>query len=139
MSNVLTTTEMMTTEVEETEPNGADWETICPVSRLEPERGVAAILDDQPIAVFRIDQDGESRFYAVDHIDPKTQTPTMARGIVGSTQGSPTIAAPLLKEKYSLTTGECLTEPDLALTTFAVRVRNGDLQVRRNVILGKQS
>lgn len=139
MSNVLTTTQTETSEMDGVEVNNTDWETICPISKLEPERGIAALLDGRPIAVFRIDEAGESYFYAVDHIDPKTNTPTMARGIVGSTNGSPTIAAPLLKEKYSLVTGECLSDSDLELATFAVRVQNGVLQVRRNVILGKQS
>lgn len=138
MSNVLDTAQTMDNTANRREFEGA-WATICPESRFEPERGVAALLDSHPIAIFRIDDADESRFYAVDHIDPKTQTPTIARGIVGSANGTPIVAAPLLKQRYDLVTGECLSDSDLELATYAVRVHEGLVQVRRNVILGKQS
>jgi nitrite reductase (NADH) small subunit len=53
----------------------------------------------------------------------------MARGIVGTHQGIPTIASPLHKEAYSLETGECLSNPDLRLELYPSRVVDGTVQV----------
>lgn len=123
--------------VEDAENDG--WETVCPLDRLIPERGAAALIGDQPIAIFRIEGPDGTRLYAVDHIDPRMKAPTMARGLVGSVGDEPTVAAPLLKEKYSLVTGECFTNPDYHLPVFEVRLHNGNVQLRTNVTPGKQA
>jgi len=117
----------------------AAWETVCELSRITPERGVAAIVDGHPVAIFRFDTDDGTQLYAVDHLDPRTGSPTMAHGLVGSSGDVPTVAAPLLKEKYSLVTGECLTNPDFRLDVFDVRLHDGQVQLRLNVTSGKQA
>ncbi len=61
----------------------------------------------------------------------------MARGIVGSVDGWPTVAAPLLKERYELETGRCLSDETLTLGVFPARIRDGNVEVRTNVILEK--
>ena len=64
-----------------------------------------------------------------DSRDPYAQAPVMARGIVGSRDGEPTLASPLHKQVYSLATGQCLSDPTLSLRTFPVRVREQMVQV----------
>ena len=46
----------------------------------------------------------------MDHHDPHTGAPVMARGIVGSRGDRPTIASPLHKQVYDLGTGECFSD-----------------------------
>ena len=115
------------------------WQSVCPLLRLIPERGVAALVGGRPVALFRLEGPEGTRVFAVDHIDPRMQVPTMARGLVGSVGDEPTVAAPLLKEKYSLVTGQCFTNPEYQLPVFDVRVHDGQIYVRTNVIRGKQA
>lgn len=105
-------------------PSAADvWTAVCRVDDLEPLWGEAAIVAGDQIALFRLADD---RLFAVSNVDPATQAAVMSRGIVGSRGDRPTIASPLLKDLYELETGRCLTKPDLALSTWRVRV-DGDV------------
>lgn len=103
------------------------WYPVCPLDRLEPLWAEAALVAGEQVAVVRLPSD---EVVAVSHWDPYAEAPVMARGIVGSRQGRPTLASPLHKQVYDLATGECLTDPALRLPTFAVRVRDRIVEVR---------
>lgn len=103
------------------------WHPVCPLDRLEPLWAEAALVAGEQVAVVRLPSD---EVVAVSHWDPYADAPVMARGIVGSRQGRPTLASPLHKQVYDLATGECLTDPTLRLATFAVRVRDRIVEVR---------
>lgn len=102
------------------------WERTCEVADLEPGWGEVALLGTRQIALIRL---FDEEVYAVDHHDPHTGAPVMARGIVGSRGDRPTIASPLHKEVYDLGTGECFTDPSLVLRTFRTRVVGGMIEV----------
>jgi len=102
------------------------WVTVCPYPSLEPERGVAAIVDGQPVAVFRL-HDGSLR--AIGNIDPFTGASVLSRGIVGTRSDAPTVASPLHKQVYDLRTGACLDTPEVRVPTYPVRLRNGLVEV----------
>ena len=102
------------------------WVPTCEVADLEPGWGEVALLGRTQVALLRLD---EEEVYAVDHHDPHTGAPVMARGILGSRGDRPTIASPLHKEVYDLGTGECLTDPSLALGTVPVRVVDGAVEL----------
>lgn len=102
------------------------WEVICPLERVEPERGVAALVRGVQVAIFRT-YDGH--FYAIDNRDPIAGANVMSRGIVGSRGDAPTVASPLHKEVYDLRTGECLDVPGVAVRTYPVRLRDGMVEV----------
>jgi len=95
------------------------WQRVCRIDDLEPGWGEAVLLPERQVALFLV---GAGELYAVDHRDPKTSAPVMARGIVGSKGARPTIASPLLKQVYDLATGECLSESGPSLATYATRV-----------------
>lgn len=92
---------------------------VCHVDQLEPERGVAALLDGRQVALFRL-LDGT--VHAIDHKDPVTGSNVMARGLLGTAAGEWYVASPLLKQRYSLTTGRCLDDPALSVDVHAVHV-----------------
>lgn len=102
------------------------WERTCRVDDLEPSWGEAALVRSRQIALFLVSAD---EIYATDHMDPRTSSPVMARGILGSKGERPTIASPLHKEVYDLGTGECFTDPALFLLTFRTRVVGGFIEV----------
>lgn len=102
------------------------WHPVCPVARLRPADGVPALVGDRTVAVFRT-QDGE--LYAVDGVDPFCGAAVISRGIVGDRGGEPTVASPMLKQVFSLRTGECLDQPGTRLPTYAIRLRDDMVEV----------
>jgi nitrite reductase (NADH) small subunit len=53
----------------------------------------------------------------------------MARGIVGTRSGRPTVASPLHKQVYDLETGECLSHPGPSIPVFGTRITDGIVEV----------
>jgi nitrite reductase (NADH) small subunit len=102
------------------------WITVCRLDDVQPERGVAVLLGDQQIAVFRTFDD---HLHALSNVDPFTGVAVLSRGIVGDRGGEPTVASPLYKQVFSLVTGACLDAPDVVVPTFPVRASNGTVQI----------
>jgi len=102
------------------------WTPVCALADLEPERGVAALVGDRQVAVFR---SWSGTVHAVDHLDPFSHAYVMARGIVGSRGEVPTVASPMFKQVFDLRTGVCLDEPRVALSVHDVRVVAGVVEV----------
>ncbi|MDM4720776.1 nitrite reductase small subunit NirD [Micromonospora sp. WMMA1363] len=102
------------------------WTTVCPLDRLDPDRGVAALVDGVQIALFRTADD----LFAIDNLDPVAGAYVLSRGIVGSRGGVPTVASPLHKQVYDLRTGHCLDLPGTAVRRHEVRCRGGLVEVR---------
>lgn len=118
----------------------ADWIDVCATSDIPLERGVAALVDGVPVALFALAafNDEDVRWFAVDHIDPITGAAVMARGLVGSTViddvDVPTVASPIHKERYDLRTGKRLDGADPALAVWDIAVRDGRVAVRRRAV-----
>ncbi|HEY1968590.1 MAG TPA: nitrite reductase small subunit NirD [Pseudonocardia sp.] len=110
--------------------SAARWHTVCPVTRLEPGRGVAALFGTRQVAVFRLPDAGMGeRLYAIDNIDPCSGAAVLSRGIVGDRGGEPVVASPVYKQAFSLRTGRCLDEPDQEVMVYQVRVVDEWVQV----------
>ena len=103
-----------------------EWHRICPLDELELAWGEAALVAGRQVALFRT---ASTEVFAVAQQDPATLANVMARGIIGSRGSRPTISSPLHKEVYDLETGECFTNPELALDVFATRLVDGFIEV----------
>lgn len=107
------------------------WVDVCAVDAVTPDRGVAALVAGKPVAIFRLAAvpPGDDEWFAVDHIDPRTGAPVIARGLVGSivVEGDevPTVASPLHKQRYDLRTGAGIGDEDTSLRTWAVTALDG--------------
>ncbi len=99
---------------------------ICPWSRLPVDRGVAALVDGEQVAVFRT---GVDELHALSNLDPFSDAMVMSRGIVGSRGDRSTVASPVYKQVFDLASGQCLDDPDVRLQVHAVRVRDGIVEV----------
>ena len=102
------------------------WVRACRVDDLEPSWGEVVLLRMRQIAVFLL---SPREVYAVAHEVPAGGAAVMARGIVGSRGDRPTVASPLHKEVYDLGTGECFSDPALALRTFRTRIVGGFIEI----------
>ncbi|PRY63193.1 assimilatory nitrite reductase (NAD(P)H) small subunit [Knoellia remsis] len=102
---------------------------VCRVGDLVPERGAAALVSGEQVALFRCADD---TVYAVQQLDPFSGAFVMARGIVGTRGEVPTVASPMYKQVFDLRTGECLDavgkEP-VPLAVWPVEVRDGVVHV----------
>lgn len=99
-----------------------DGTPVATLERLPVDRGVAAVVHGEAVAVFRL---ADGRIFAVDHVDPLSGVPILARGLVGSVGDRTVVASPLHKERFDLDTGECLDAPGHAVRTWPVRVVEG--------------
>ena len=118
----------------------AVWTTVCRIDDLAPERGAAALVDGEQVALFRL---LGGRVLAVQQHDPFSDAHVISRGIVGSRSVDgdevPTVASPMYKQVFDLTTGRCLDVAGKApardlpadLRTWPVRVRDGVVEVGR--------
>jgi nitrite reductase (NADH) small subunit len=99
---------------------------VCRYDVLLPERGVAALIGDVQIALFRT-HDGS--VFALGNQDPFSGANVMSRGIVGSRGDVPTVASPMFKQVFDLRTGQCLDDPSVSLPVYQVEVVDGQVTV----------
>jgi nitrite reductase (NADH) small subunit len=102
------------------------WHPICTVDRLIPDRGVAALVGSDQVAVFLL---STGELFAVDNRDPFTAADVLSRGIVGDTAGVPFVASPIYKQRFDLRTGRCLDDADVSVATWPVRKSGGVVEV----------
>jgi nitrite reductase (NADH) small subunit len=102
------------------------WTDICAYEDLLPDRGVAALVGGEQVAVFRLTGD---ELYAIGNFDPIGGAFVLSRGLVGSRGGHAVVFSPLYKQAYNLATGQCLDDPNAVVPTYRVRVRDGRVHV----------
>jgi nitrite reductase (NADH) small subunit len=102
------------------------WHEICPIDYVVPGTGVAALVQDEQIAIIRTN---DGLFAALSNFDPFSEAFVIARGIVGDRGGVPKIASPIYKQSFSLETGECFDDSSVRLAVYPIRVVSGKIQV----------
>jgi nitrite reductase (NADH) small subunit len=93
---------------------------------ITPDTGVCALVGGEQVAVFRVHES----VYAVGNHDPFSGANVMSRGIVGDLNCELVVASPIYKQHFSLATGRCLEEPDVAVRVYEVRLDGGVVKVR---------
>lgn len=100
-----------------------EWVEVCQLSDIVPNTGVAAIVANQQIAIFRVGL--EQRVYALSNFDPFSQSNVMSRGIIGDVQGERVVASPIYKQHFSLVTGRCLEDQQQKLSVYPTKIEQG--------------
>ena len=95
---------------------------VCPLQDIIANAGVAALVDGEQVAVFRLDDDS---VHAVGNRDPFSGANVLSRGIVGDLQGELVVASPVYKQHFSLRTGRCLEDETILIPVYRARVENG--------------
>ena len=104
----------------------SEFVTICAAERLITGVGVAALVNGQQVAVFRL-RDGS--LHAVGNHDPFSGANVISRELVGSLEGRQVVASPVYKQHFCLHTGICLEDMTVALPTWPVTIRDGRVLV----------
>jgi nitrite reductase (NADH) small subunit len=101
-----------------------NWVLACRVNDIPKNGGACVKMGDEQIAVFNFSRRGE--WYATQNLCPHKQQMVLSRGMIGSTGDScePKVACPFHKNTFSLLNGQCLTNEDLSIKTYAVRIED---------------
>ncbi|MGJ8582439.1 nitrite reductase (NAD(P)H) small subunit [Psychromonas sp. B3M02] len=110
------------------ETSNTTWTNICAANDLTPNAGICALYNEQQVAIFLCKQ--TNNVYAVANYDPFGGANVLSRGLIGSTQDIIYVASPLYKQRFNLSTGECLDSPDHKLKTYNVRIENDQVQLK---------
>lgn len=113
---------MQTNQVQSSQ---VQWMSVCKADELSPSIGVRAMVKGTQVALFNV----KERLYAIDAIDPFTQTAVLSRGIVGDIKGRVVVASPLYKQHFDLATGECLEDQSVRVNTYPVRLQGDYLEL----------
>lgn len=123
---------------QETRDRVVTWTRACALTDLARERGAAALVGGEQVALFRLVDD---TVLAVQQHDPFCDAYVLSRGIVGTRlvdgEPVPTVASPMYKQVFDLRTGVCLDlvgkQPVRGLAadlrTWPVRVVEGIVEV----------
>lgn len=103
-----------------------EWHPVCRLEQLEVERGAAALVHGQGVAIFRMADD---TVYALGNHDPFSKASVIAKGIVGRRGEVPFVASPLHRHPFDLRTGKCLDDLHVSVPAYDVRVLDGVVQV----------
>jgi len=103
------------------------WRTICALEEIWPDSGVAALIGEEQIAIFRLGETEE--VYALGNGDPFSQANVLARGITGDLGGEPVVASPVYKQHFRLRDGVCVEDAAVSVPIYPVRVYNGAVQL----------
>src|SRR5687767_9938865 len=101
------------------------WVDVCRFNDIVSFSGVAALVGDEQVAIFRVGSD----VYALSNYDPFSKACVLSRGIVGDRGGVLKVASPIYKQSFNLGTGECLDDQNIRLQTWPVRVVDGIVQI----------
>jgi nitrite reductase (NADH) small subunit len=104
----------------------SDFVQVCSVDDLVKNSGVAALVNDTQIALFYINDD----VYALNNYDPIGKANVMSRGMIGDLKGELMVAAPLLKQHYSLKTGVCLDVEGVSIPSYEAKIDNNQVFVK---------
>ena len=105
-----------------------EWSTLCLKSDLVPHSGVAALYQDQQIALFYIPE-YQDEVFAIGNHDPFSGANVLARGLIGDLQGEPMVSSPLYKQHFSLQSGSCIEDPEICVPVWPVRLREDRVEI----------
>lgn len=106
----------------------SQWKAVCSLNDILPATGVCALVGEQQVAIFRPRND--EQLYAISNIDPFAEASVLSRGLIAEHQQDLWVASPLKKQRFRLRDGLCMEDESRSVTSFAVRVRDGQVEVR---------
>lgn len=108
----------------------SNWVTVCNVDDLIENSGVCALVENEQVAIFKIASANDELVAAVSNWDPIGKANVLYRGLVGSVEDKTILASPLYKQRYCLTSGECLDDEEARLKVYQARVFQQQVQLQ---------
>jgi NAD(P)H-dependent nitrite reductase small subunit len=105
----------------------AEWQPVCHLDDIPNGSGAAALVNDEPLAIFRV---GGERLFVVSNIDPFSGASVLSRGIVGDIGGEPVVASPIYKQHFRLADGLCIEDAGRRVPSYPVELVDNLVMVR---------
>ena len=106
------------------------WISICHVQDLVSNSGVCALVGDVQVAIFSLLSGKDERLFAISNWDPIGQANVLYRGLLGSAQDTLFVASPLYKQRFCLTSGQCLDNESVRVQVWATRIVDQQVQLQ---------
>ncbi|NQZ92023.1 MAG: nitrite reductase small subunit NirD [Moritella sp.] len=103
------------------------WINVCQLNDITPKTGVCALINGKQVAIFRPRDNDE--LFAIDNMDPFAKSNVLSRGIICEHDEQLWVASPLKKQRFNLTTGQCLENDLVSLATYKVRVNKDAVEI----------
>jgi len=103
------------------------WIGVCQLNDIAPKTGVCALVNGKQVAIFRPRDNDE--LFAIDNMDPFAKSNVLSRGLVCEHEEQLWVASPLKKQRFNLTTGQCLENDLVSLATYKVRVNKDAVEI----------
>lgn len=108
-----------------------DWVSVCELNDIAPNTGVCAQVGTHQVAIFRNSK--TNQLFAVDNYDPFGKANVLSRGLLAQIGDKVTVASPLYKQHFDLSSGACLEDEEVKIPVYNVRVNDeGKVEVRPN-------
>ncbi len=95
---------------------------VCALDDIVPGAGVAALVDGEQVAIFRLEDDS---VHAIGNLDPFSRANVLSRGIVGDLKGELVVASPVYKQHFRLLTGHCIEDASARVPVYDARLEEG--------------
>jgi nitrite reductase (NADH) small subunit len=102
------------------------WTTVCRLDDILPNTGIAALIADTQVAIFRVN----NNVYALANKDPFSNANVLSRGIICSIKGTLVVASPIYKQHFSLAAGKCLEDDSVSIACYEARTEGDSVQIR---------
>lgn len=102
------------------------WETICKLDDIAPNTGAAALINGIQIAIFRVG----GQLFAISNHCPFSKANVLARGIIADIDGDACVAAPLYKQHFSLSSGQCHEDESVKVDCYEIRLRGEEIELK---------
>ena len=103
------------------------WINVCQLNDITPNTGVCALVNGKQVAIFRPRDNDE--IFAIDNMDPFAKSNVLSRGLICEHDEQLWVASPLKKQRFNLTTGQCLENTVVSLATYKVRVNKDTVEI----------
>lgn len=117
----------LTVMIDSTPTKNTCWVGVCQLEDLLENIGLCALVDGQQVALFRTGN--SDKVYGIANHDPFSHANVLSRGIVGEIGGREVVASPIYKQHFELSTGICLEDDSVSITTYPTRINNGLVEV----------
>lgn len=104
------------------------WKLVCKQSDLVKGAGVAAMVNGQQVALFYVPE-AESQVFAIGNWDPFGKANVLSRGLIAHLQGEWTVASPLYKQHFVLSSGQCVEDKEVTIPSWQAKLEDENVYI----------
>lgn len=104
-----------------------NWITICKLTDIAPNTGVCALVNGEQVAIFR--QARTDQLFAIGNYDPAGKANVLSRGLMAQIGAVISVASPLYKQHFCLSSGVCQEDDSLSVPVYPVRLNSDSVEV----------